>query len=73
MMQSRRENAAYAEMVETGKKLDKIEERNKKRGNFSLNSSASKPQKQRGDQRQVMPMKDGSDRSAKFAVLGGLL
>ena len=32
MMQARRENAAYVQMVETGKKLDKIEARKRKRG-----------------------------------------
>ena len=31
MMQARRENASYVELVETGKKLDKIEERKRKR------------------------------------------
>lgn len=32
MMQARRENAAYKQLVETGKKLDKIEKRKRKRG-----------------------------------------
>ncbi|KAL3940134.1 MAG: hypothetical protein SGARI_001110, partial [Bacillariaceae sp.] len=35
MMQAKRENAAYAEMVEMGKKLDKIEERKRRRGDLS--------------------------------------
>ena len=32
MMQARHENVAYVQMVETGKKLDKIEARKRKRG-----------------------------------------
>ena len=75
-MQARRENASYVEMVETGKKLDKIEERKRKRGGggnstFSDdNIPASK--KQRGKKKYVTPM-DESDKSAKLAVLGGLV
>lgn len=75
MMQARRENAAYVEMVETGKKLDKIEERKRKRGDGSLVSS-SKNKKDGSEKRhkhhQRRPMKEGT-KATKSAILGGLL
>ncbi|OEU20499.1 hypothetical protein FRACYDRAFT_223935 [Fragilariopsis cylindrus CCMP1102] len=36
MMQARRENAAYVEMVETGKKLDQIEDRKRTRAKLAV-------------------------------------
>ena len=75
MMQARRENAAYVAMVETGQKLDKIEERKRKRGDESV-SISSNSKKNGGERRhkhhQRRPMKEGA-RAAKSAVLGGLL
>lgn len=63
MMHARRENAAYVQMVETGKKLDKIEERKRKRGEVD----ASNDQKKR-KHRQIKSI-DGSNKAAKSAVL----
>ncbi len=79
MMQARRENAAYVEMVETGKKLDKIEERKRKRGDGSglvksgVEDGKGKEKKQRNNKRLLTPMTDGFDKSAKLALLGGLV
>jgi len=67
MMQARRENAAYVEMVETGKKLDKIEERKRKRDDVSVNIS-----ERRHKHHQRRPVKEGT-RATKSAILGGLL
>mmetsp|Transcript_25347 Transcript_25347/g.55546 ORF Transcript_25347/g.55546 Transcript_25347/m.55546 type:complete len:274 (+) Transcript_25347:127-948(+) len=76
MMQARRENAAYVDMVETGKKLDKIEERKRKRGDESVTISSNKDKKKGGEKRhkhrQRMPVKEGT-RATKSAILGGLL
>ena len=75
MMQARRENAAYVEMVETGKKLDKIEERKRKRGDETLVSSSknkSDGSEKRHKHHQRRPMKEGT-KATKSAILGGLL
>lgn len=81
MMQARRENAAYVEMVETGKKLDKIEERKRKRGGESVtddindrnSSHGMKENGRRNKLHQRKPVKDKSDKPAKLAILGGLV
>lgn len=72
MMQARRENAAYVQMVETGKKLDKIEERKRKRGEDGP-VVAGGEKKIRHKHKQKAPLHDGSDKSAKRALLGGLV
>ena len=75
MMQARRENAAYVEMVETGKKLDKIEERKRKRGDETLVSSSknkSDGKDKRHKHHQRRPVKEGT-KATKSAILGGLL
>jgi hypothetical protein len=76
MMQAQRENAVYATMVETGKKLDKIEERKRKRGDLSLDDGDEKAKNKnhpRNKNKLLKPMNDGSDQAAKLALLGGLL
>lgn len=78
MMHARRENSAYVEMVETGKKLDKIEARKRKRGESDLVLDSTDGSKlttgnKRNKHHQMMPVNDGSDKSAKLALLGGLL
>jgi hypothetical protein len=82
MMHARRENAAYVEMVETGKKLDKIEARKRKRGESDMvitdnNSREASSKSMKGNKRnkhhQMMPVNDGTDKPAKLALLGGLL
>jgi len=80
MMQARRENASFIEMVETGKKLDKIEERKRKRGDGEVvvygnrrdNTSYQKNGKERKKHHQTNPL-NSSDKPAKIALLGGLL
>jgi ESF2/ABP1 family protein len=69
MMHARRENAAYVQMVETGKKLDKIEARKRKRGESDDVDSKNRRHKHRQNQ----PLNDGTDKSAKKALLGGLV
>ena len=78
MMQARRENAAYAEMVETGKKLDKIEERKRKRGESSglrndKKDNTTKKNKGRKHHKGITPVNEGTDKPAKLALLGGLV
>ena len=70
MMQARRENAAYVQMVEAGKKLDKIEARKRKRGDLS--DVVGGKEKRRHKHRQNTPLKDGA-KAAKRALLGGLV
>ena len=80
MMHSRRENAAYIQMVETGKKLDQIESRRNKRktldgdnGDDGGNDPTKKKKNRRHKHHQTKPLFDGSDKSAKKALLGGLV
>ena len=73
MMQARRENAAYVQMVETGKKLDKIEERKRKRGDDEPVVAGDEMNKKRHKHKQKAPLQDGSDKAAKRALLGGLV
>ena len=70
MMQARRENASYTQLVETGKKLDKIEERKKKK---SGGDKVELGQKQKRRPRQTKPMEEGTDKAAKRAVLSSLV
>ena len=76
MMQARRENAAYVEMVETGKKLDKIEERKRRRGDKPVSSNGDSEEngggKRNRKHHQRKPVKEGT-KAVKTAILGGLL
>jgi ESF2/ABP1 family protein len=75
MMQARRENASYVQMVETGKKLDQIEVRKRKRGEEGdvVASKRGDKTEKRQKHRQTKPLKEGSDKAAKRALLGGLV
>lgn len=73
MMQARRENAAYVQMVETGNKLDKIEERKRRRGEHEAVVAGGGKEKKRHKHKQKKLLQDGSDKSAKKALLGGLV
>ena len=79
MMQARRENASYSELVETGKKLDKIEERKRKReGEDDSTQENSKEDRdgkknKRRKNRQTKPMDDRFDGAAKKALLQALV
>ena len=70
MMQARRENASYVELVETGKKLDKIEERKRKRGEDLGVQDNNKPRRIR---RQNKPVDDQADSASKKALLQSLV
>lgn len=73
MMQARRENAAFKQMVETGKKLDKIEERKRKRGEDGEVVTKSGKGEKRLKHRQTKLIKDGSDKPTKRILLDGLV
>jgi ESF2/ABP1 family protein len=74
MMQARRQNAAYVQMVETGQKLDKIEDRKRKRGEAGDVAVGSKDKTQRRHKHhQMKPLRDGADKATKRALLGGLV
>lgn len=75
MMQARRENAAYVEMVETGKKLDKIEERKRKRNGGETIGYGQKKNgsgKRKYYQKQTLST-DTMGKPANLTVLEGLL
>lgn len=67
-MQARRETTAYKHAVETGKKIDKIAERKRKRG-----ESNSVEKKDAFRTRQVRPVDDGTVKPAKRALLKSLV
>jgi ESF2/ABP1 family protein len=69
LMHSRRENAAYTQLVETGKKLDKIEQRKRKRG--ETGGVESETQRRKGP-RQTKPV-DAADKATKRALLKALV
>lgn len=69
MMQARRENAAYAEKVEQGMVLDRIEERRKKKGKSVDRLESKKDRKFR----QTSTVEEGVSGPAKKAVLGSLV
>lgn len=73
MMQARRENAAYAEKVEQGMVLDRIEERRKKRGKSDSNRTKDGKQKKERRFRQTSTMEETASGPAKKAVLGSLV
>lgn len=70
MTQARRENAAYAEKVEQGMVLDRIEERRKKRGK-SVGGGPKGGKDRRF--RQTSTVEEGASGPAKKAVLGSLV
>lgn len=69
LFHARRENAAYAQLVETGAKLDKIEARKRKRG--ETDGVESEQQRRKGP-RQIKPV-DSADKAAKGALLKSLM
>jgi ESF2/ABP1 family protein len=69
-MQARRETTAYKHAVETGKKIDKIAQRKRKRGE-ALSDNGDKKDPFRT--RQVQPVDDGAVKPAKRALLGSLV
>uniref|UniRef100_A0A7R9WTN4 RRM domain-containing protein n=1 Tax=Craspedostauros australis TaxID=1486917 RepID=A0A7R9WTN4_9STRA len=73
MMQARRENAAYVHMVETGKKLDRIEERKRKRGEAGAVSYKEGRKGKHSRHNQTRPIDGHDKKAAKTAVLAGLV
>jgi ESF2/ABP1 family protein len=69
-MQARRETTAYKHAVETGKKIDKIAERKRKRGE-TLSDNADDKARRRPYQHR--PVDDGAVKPGKRALLGSLV
>jgi ESF2/ABP1 family protein len=69
-MQARRETVAYKHAVETGKKIDKIAERKRKRGETL---SDIKDKREAFHTRQNRPVDDGAVKPAKRALLKSLV
>jgi ESF2/ABP1 family protein len=84
-LQARKETAAYKHLVETGKKVDKIEERKRKRALKQGLLPVDDSTKHREDVMsatkkimktvppQVQPLEDGTEKPTKHALLGSLL
>jgi ESF2/ABP1 family protein len=69
-MQARKETVAFKKMVETGKKIDIIEERKRKRAQ----KEGTEPKKKKHKPvRQVKPVVDGGKNAGKSAILGALV
>jgi len=71
-MQAKRETAAYKSLVETGKKIDKIAERKRRRAERE-GKVAEDQNKKRKPAPQVRPFLDGGESAAKSALLGALV
>ena len=72
LMQARRENAAYAEKVERGMVLDRIEERRRKKGKDKGGDKKKRPGKKERRFRQTSALEESASGPAKKAVLGSL-
>lgn len=77
-LQARKETSAYKQLVVTGKKLDKIEERRRKRAekrgqDDTTTPSSLNPYKKQRKIKQLRPLHDGAEKSASKAVIGSLL
>jgi ESF2/ABP1 family protein len=77
MMQARRENASYVELVETGKKLDRIDERKRKRmekeGTSDKATTEETRTKNPKKRQQKQPWEDKANDAAKKALLQSLV
>ena len=78
LMQARRENAAYAEKVERGMVLDRIEERRRKKGKGKDKGGDKKQQQRPGGKkerkfRQTSALEESASGPAKKAVLESLM
>jgi len=74
LMQARRENAAYAEKVERGMVLDRIEERRRKRGKSGAAADGNGRQGRKERKfRQTSALEESASGPAKKAVLGSLV
>jgi ESF2/ABP1 family protein len=79
MVNARRENQAYSNLVEAGKVMDRIDKRRQKRDNEDGGGNATKKSKKDDAVRatrkfkQTKPVNDKSDRKAKKSVLSSLV
>lgn len=71
-MQARRETASYKQLVETGKKLDKIEERRKRKAEKEGREAEVVNNKPR-THKQVKEVHEATSKSTKKALLGALV
>jgi ESF2/ABP1 family protein len=69
-MQARKETVAFKKMVETGKKIDIIEQRKRKRAE---REGTVEKKKKHNPVRQVKPVVDGGRNAGKSAILGALV
>ena len=80
MVNARRENQAYSNLVEAGKGMDNIDKRRRKRENKEGDGNSAKKSKTNLDTiratrkfKQTQPVTDRSDRKANQSVLGSLV
>jgi ESF2/ABP1 family protein len=77
MINARRENQAYSDLVEAGKVMDRIDERRKKRKSKDKEEKGKVEIDDEGHRtrrfKQNKPVEDEGDKSAKKAVLGALM
>ncbi len=71
-MQARKETAAYKQLVETGKKIDKIEERKRRRAEKEGKTFESETKKFKPTH-QIKPIVEGGAKAGKSAILGSLV
>ncbi|GAX26931.1 ESF2/ABP1 family protein [Fistulifera solaris] len=71
-MQARKETAAYKQLVETGKKIDKIEERKRRRAEKEGKMLESETKKFKTTH-QIKPIVEGGAKAGKSAILGSLV
>ena len=71
-MQARKETSAYKQLVETGKKIDKIEERKRRRADREGQTFESERKKFKPTH-QLKPIVEGGSKAGKSAILGALV
>ena len=69
-MQARKETASYKKMVETGKKIDIIQERKRRREEREGKAASTKKSK---PATQISPVIEGDKKAGKSAILGSLV
>lgn len=72
-MQARKETSAYKHLVETGKKIDKIEERKRRRADREGKTFESERKKFKSSKYQVKSIMEGGATSGKSAILRSLV
>lgn len=72
-MQAKRETTSYKKLLETGKKIDKIEERKRKRESKEGGTNSEEPKLPKQRKFQVKPMDDGANHASNKSLLGSLV